>query len=164
VAKRLPIVSSAANSTVFAMGDVSATMYLILEGQVKIHRSGEKGEVAELGTLGPHQTFGELALLSHEPRMATVTALTDSHFLVMERPLLLDMLRDAPPEAILDMFAVPSRQIRAANEGDFRKLPASRTLESQMEVEKQRSLTQMVAGVEPGHAYQWQLSRLGAEL
>jgi signal transduction histidine kinase len=147
VAERLPIVSSAANSTVFAMGDVSASMYLILQGQVKIHRTGEKGEAVELGTLGPNQTFGELAMLSREPRMATVTALTDSRFLVMERPLLLDMLRDAPPEAILDMFAVLSRQIRAANEGDFRKLLASRTLESQMEVEKQRGLTQMVAGV-----------------
>jgi len=147
VAERLPIVPAAAHSTVFAMGDVSATMYLILEGQVKIHRSGEKGEVVELGTLGPNQTFGELAMLSHEPRMATVTTLSDSRFLIMERPVLLDMLRDAPPEAILDMFAVLSRQIRAANEGDFRKLLASRTLESQMEAEKQRGLTQMVAGV-----------------
>src|SRR5262249_2466640 len=60
---------------------------------------------------------------------------------------LLELLRAAPPEAILDMFAVLTRQIRAANEGDFRQLLARRTLESQMEVEKQRGLNQMVAGV-----------------
>lgn len=93
------------------------------------------------------QTFGELAMLSGEPRMATVTALTDCRFLLLEAPLLLELLHAAPAVAILDMFAVLSRQIRAANEGDFRKLLASRTLESQMEVEKQRGLTQMVAGV-----------------
>ena len=120
LAGRLPIVSSPAESVVFSMGDVSAMMYLVLEGQVKIHRVDEKGEVIELGTLGPNQAFGELAMLSREPRMATVTALSDCRFLVMERPLLLELLRDAPPEAILDMFAVLGRQIRAANEGDFR--------------------------------------------
>ena len=147
VVSRLPVVAAPANTTVFASGDVSATMYLILEGQVQIHRSGEKGEAVALGTLGPQQTFGELAMLSREPRMATVTALSDCRFLVIERPLLLEMLRDAPPEAVLDMFAVLTRQIRAANEGDFRQLLARRTLAAQMELEKQRGLNQMVAGV-----------------
>src|SRR5262249_47555160 len=63
------------------------------------------------------------------------------------RSLLLELIRQAPPEAILELFAVLSQQIRAANEGDFQKLLARRTLQSQMEVEKQRGLTQMVAGV-----------------
>jgi signal transduction histidine kinase len=122
-------------------------MYLILSGEVDIQRQDEQGAPVELGRLGPGQTFGELALLSREPRMATVTTLSDCQFLVMDRALLLELIREAAPEAILEMFAVLSRQVRAANEGDFRKLLARRTLETQMEVEKQRGLTQMVAGV-----------------
>jgi signal transduction histidine kinase len=147
IAPRLPSVSLAANTTVFALGDTSAAMYLILAGEVKIQRLDEQGEPVELGRLGPRQTFGELALLSREPRMATVTTASDCEFLIMDRTLLLDVIREAEPEAILEMFAVLSRQVRAANEGDFRKLLARRTLEAQMEVEKQRGLTQMVAGV-----------------
>jgi CRP-like cAMP-binding protein len=37
VAARLPVVAAPANSTVFAMDEASATMYLILAGQVTIH-------------------------------------------------------------------------------------------------------------------------------
>jgi signal transduction histidine kinase len=147
LAARLPRVHVAAGSVVFSLGEASATMYLILAGRVKIHRTDEQGAVVELGTLEARQSFGELALLSREPRMATVTALTDCDFLTLDRPLLLELIAGASPDAILSLFAMLSQQIRAANEGDFRKLLASRTLESQMEAARQRSLTQMVAGV-----------------
>ncbi|MEP7355862.1 MAG: HAMP domain-containing sensor histidine kinase [Anaerolineales bacterium] len=147
LAARLPRVRLPAGSVVFSLGEASATMSLILAGRVAIHRLDEAGAVVELGTLEAHQTFGELALLSREPRMATVTTLTECDFLTLDRPLLLELIAGATPEAILSLFAMLSQQIRAANEGDFRKLLASRTLESQMEAARQRSLTQMVAGV-----------------
>ena len=147
LAARLPRVLAAAGSVVFRLGDSSTTMYLIVSGRVQIQRADEQGAVVALGTLEPYQTFGELALLSREPRTATVTALTDCEFLTLDQPTLLELIAGASPEAILSLFAMLSQQIRAANEGDFRRLLASRTLELQMEAARQRSLTQMVAGV-----------------
>jgi signal transduction histidine kinase len=147
IVERAPRETHPAGAAIFGVGEHSARMYLILAGRVRIHRTTEDGEEVELDVLGPEQAFGELALLSSEPRMAAATALDDCEFLIVDRPLLLDLIGQAAPEAILHTFSVLSRQIRAANEQDFRKLLARRSLEAQMEIEKQRGLTQMVAGV-----------------
>jgi signal transduction histidine kinase len=142
-----PRVRLGVHEVVFYFGDQSGAMYLILDGQVKIHRVDEHGNEVVLITLERGQVFGELALLSNEPRMATATTLTPCEFLLIDRALLLDMIASASPEAILQMFAVLSNQIRAINEREFRQLLETRTLASEMEAERQRNLTQMVAGV-----------------
>ena len=108
VAARLPRVTLPAGTTVFRQGEASATMYLIAAGEVALARTDAEGQAVPLGTLGPPQTFGELALLSREPRMATVTTLTDCAFWALDRPLLLSLIEAAPPEAILAMFAALS--------------------------------------------------------
>jgi signal transduction histidine kinase len=65
----------------------------------------------------------------------------------MDRAWLLDIIAGASPEAIMQMFAVLSNQIRAINEREFRQRLETRTLAAEMEAERQRNLTQMVAGV-----------------
>ena len=45
--------------------------YLILDGQVAVRRHGE-----EVATLGPGDTIGEVALVKHKLRTATVISLT----------------------------------------------------------------------------------------
>jgi signal transduction histidine kinase len=136
-----------ADEDIFKIGDPSGAMYLILSGQVKVHRHDEKGEEIILGKIDTGGVFGELALLSNEPRMASITALVDSEFLVIDRNLLLDTLVGATPDSILNLFAVLSNQIRSVNEREFRELLNQRTLAAEMEAERQRALTQMVAGV-----------------
>lgn len=135
------------HAIVFYNGESSHALYLVLRGEVRIYRTDEAGEVVELGTLGEMQMFGELALLSNEPRMATVATVTACEFLLIERPLLLNIIATSTPEAILHLFSVLSHQMRAMNEEDFKELIQQRTLEARMEVEKQRGMTQMVAGV-----------------
>lgn len=136
-----------AGETIFKIGDPSGAMYLILSGGVKIYRYDEKGEEIPLSQIDDGSVFGELALLSNEPRMASVTALVDSEFLVIDRSLLMDTVAVASPESILNLFAVLSNQLRSVNEREFRELLSQRTLADQMEIERQRALTQMVAGV-----------------
>jgi len=51
-------------------GDVGHELFLISEGEVRIERDGN-----EVARLGPGEFFGELALLSGNPRNATVTAM-----------------------------------------------------------------------------------------
>ena len=100
---------------IFKIGDPSGAMYLILSGQVKIHRADEKGEEIILSNIEAGRVFGELALLSNEPRMASVTAVVDSEFLVIDRNLLMDTIAAATPEAILKLFSIWGNQLRSVN-------------------------------------------------
>ena len=52
-------------------GDVGREAFVIVEGRAEVSRSGQA--IAELG---PGDCVGELALLDHGPRTATVTAAT----------------------------------------------------------------------------------------
>jgi signal transduction histidine kinase len=147
VAEAAPKVSFKANTVVFRQGDRSTTMYLILKGSVKIERADPDGESISVGQLSGHHIFGELAMLSEEPRQATVTAITDSDFLVIDREMMLEIIRKSNAQEILDVFSVLSAQTRAANDREFQQVLSRNTISAQMEAEKQRALTQMVAGV-----------------
>jgi len=61
-----------AGSVVIKEGDYGDSMFLIVEGQVRIYR----GEV-ELTTLGPRAYFGEMSILDGEPRSASAAAASD---------------------------------------------------------------------------------------
>jgi signal transduction histidine kinase len=142
-----PRISLKPNAVVFRQGELSETMYLILKGGVKIEREDEKGEVFSLGEMSEYQVFGELAMLSKEPRQATVTTTTNTVLLAVDRTMMLDIISKSDPEEIIEVFSVLSGQVRAANDREFKDALSRRTLEAQMEIEKQRALTQMVAGV-----------------
>jgi signal transduction histidine kinase len=147
IARAVPRVALKMNSVVFRQGDLSATMYLILKGAVKIEREDGEGETINVGHLSAYQVFGELAMLSREPRQATVTVTKDAEFLVIDREMMLTIIRRSKPEEIIEIFSVLSDQMRAANDREFKDTLSRRTLAAQMEVEKQRALTQLVAGV-----------------
>jgi signal transduction histidine kinase len=134
-------------ASIFQAGDRSDTMYLIVDGRVKITRADAQGDEIALSVLSNGQAFGELAMLSGEPRMASATTLTPCEFLIIDRSLLAEAISHATPTDILELFAVFSQQMRATNEREFQELLSKRTLAAQMEAERQRSLTQMVAGV-----------------
>jgi signal transduction histidine kinase len=147
IAETAPRVSFKANTVVFRQGDHSTTMYMILKGHVRIEREDPLGESISVGELTEHQIFGELAMLSEEPRQATVTAILDSEFLVIDRDMMLNIIRKSNAQEILDVFSALSAQMRDANDREFQQVLSRKTMGAQMEVEKQRALTQMVAGV-----------------
>ncbi len=147
IVETAPRISLHTNKVVFRQGERSETMYLILKGAVKIEREDGEGETINIGKFFKYEVFGELAMLSLEPRQATVITTEDSEFLAIDRAMMLDIIRKSDPEEILEIFSVLSDQMRAANDRDFNEVLSKRTLAAQMEVEKQRALTQMVAGV-----------------
>ena len=147
ITENAPRISLKTNMVVFRQGERSTTMYLILKGGVKIEREDETGEIFSIGQLSEYQVFGELAMLSKEPRQATVTTIKNTELLAIDRSMMLDIIRKSAPEEILEIFSILSDQIRAANDREFKDTLSRRTLEAQMEVEKQQALTQMVAGV-----------------
>jgi len=62
-------------TVIFREGDPPNGMYFITEGSVEVTRQ-HGGKTISLAVLGPHEFFGEMALITREPRTATVTALT----------------------------------------------------------------------------------------
>ena len=61
-----------AGSSIIGQGEHGDTMFLIVEGEVRIYR----GEM-ELAVLKEKDYFGEMSILDGEPRSASVTALSD---------------------------------------------------------------------------------------
>ena len=59
-------------------GDTAREFFVILEGEVEVTKDGHR-----LATLGPGDFFGEIALIDHSPRSATVTATTPVRFFVL---------------------------------------------------------------------------------
>ena len=90
-------------------GDQGDAMYLIVDGQVKVHR-GEH----TLAELGQKQCFGEMSILDAEPRSATVTSLTDLTLLKIQRDDFTEILAEKP-EISQGIIKVLTRRLREAN-------------------------------------------------
>ena len=72
---------------IISRDDVGNCMYIIKEGQVRVHH----GDV-ELAVLGEHEIVGELSLLAPVKRTADVTAIEDLILFKIHRDYFLDML------------------------------------------------------------------------
>ena len=84
--------------------------FVILEGEAAVTKGGK-----EITTLGPGDFFGEIALVAHRPRTATVTAKTDLHFFVLTSQAFWGLL-DHQPE--VEREVLRSLAVRVAGEGD----------------------------------------------
>ena len=70
------------NAVVITEGELSASLYLILAGRVKIHLNDENGKEFVLDTKGPGEYFGEM-VLDEGPRSASVSTLEPCQFAVI---------------------------------------------------------------------------------
>ena len=71
-------VSVPAGHTIFRRGDPGDALYLVVAGKLNVHASESE---APLASLGEGHSFGEMALLTGEPRTATVRAECPSELL-----------------------------------------------------------------------------------
>lgn len=76
----------------FSQGDAGDAMYIIVDGSAAIYISGATSE-NKVGEYGVNEVIGELALLSNNPRSASVVAVTDLAILRLKRDVFLDMVR-----------------------------------------------------------------------
>ncbi len=76
--------NAAAGETIFRMGEEGRDAFIIERGsvEVSVEINGEKFVVAELGD---GEIFGEMSMIDDAPRSATVTALTETELVVVQR-------------------------------------------------------------------------------
>ena len=93
----LPLRTASPGEVIFSEGATGhPLMYVIKEGSVEISITRGERKVV-LSTLGRGQFFGEMALLSTEPRSATARALTYCEFQVIEPDALERLIDKSSP-------------------------------------------------------------------
>ncbi|MFM8648580.1 MAG: Crp/Fnr family transcriptional regulator [Actinomycetota bacterium] len=106
IAKAGDEVTMAAGSLFVDQGQTGREAFVILKGSATVRRNGKK-----VATLGPGSVVGELSLLDHGPRTASVVADTDCVMLVISQRQFLGVL-DSIPALSHKMLATLAGRIR----------------------------------------------------
>jgi HEAT repeat protein len=94
VADLLEEVDVTENETIFKQGDPGDSLYVILDGKVRVH-DGER----LLNYLGERDVFGEMALLDPEPRLASVTAIEATRLFRLDQAPFYELMAERPEVA-----------------------------------------------------------------
>jgi MFS family permease len=94
LASQLETVRVAAGTNVITQGEPGDRFYVVAEGRLDVVVDGNPTR-----SLGPGDSFGEIALLHDVPRTATVTATTDASLYALAREPFLEAVTSNPPSA-----------------------------------------------------------------
>jgi len=103
------VVTVKAGDVLFRKGDPAKVMYVVLSGELRV---GDGNKIFE--QLAPGGLVGEMALIDHAPRAATVTALTDSTLAEIDEKRFLFLTQQTPSFA-LNVMRVLSQRLRRMN-------------------------------------------------
>jgi CRP/FNR family transcriptional regulator, cyclic AMP receptor protein len=104
-----PIRSFKAGEIIFRHGDPANELYIVKSGTVEI-RLGNR----LLDTLPELSIFGEMALIDHSPRSATVVAATDATIVPVDEKQFLFLVSRTPHFA-LNVMRVLAQRLRTTN-------------------------------------------------
>jgi CRP/FNR family transcriptional regulator, cyclic AMP receptor protein len=90
------------DQTVFLQGDPANAVFYIQKGKVKVTVVSEQGKEAIVAFLGADEFFGEACLAGQAKRITTVTAITDSAIMRLEKADLVSVIHEEP--AFSEMF------------------------------------------------------------
>ncbi|MBI5971073.1 MAG: cyclic nucleotide-binding domain-containing protein [Deltaproteobacteria bacterium] len=96
ILSRLSLVKFQRGDDIVKEGDKGETMYLIKNGRVEAWVKGKGAERILLAELGEGDFFGEIALATSKPRVATVSAVEDVELVAFSRSMIKDILAKYP--------------------------------------------------------------------
>jgi len=94
------------DTTIFVEGEEGRVMYAIKRGKVAILVEGKV-----VDTLGEEEVFGEMALLEHKTRAATVVTLEETELVEIDEPQFYILVRQNPHFA-LQLMQLLSERLR----------------------------------------------------
>jgi len=111
----LPTVKLPAGSIIFKEGALDKTMFIVIEGSVRIYveRNGVELEVAVI-----HQFdfFGEMALYRNRPRSAVAKVLTDAKLVVIKNQMQLEQFINENPSFAGKMMVIMGNRLANTND------------------------------------------------
>ena len=100
------------DETVFAQGDPANAVFYIRKGECKVTVVSEQGKEAVVAIHGKRDFFGEGCLNGHRRRLATVTAITASEIMRLEKATMVQVLHDQPKFSELFISYLVARNVR----------------------------------------------------
>lgn len=105
----------------FEQGMPSDGMYLVISGRLQPELHTPDGQIKKLGEIGRGETIGEMALLTGEPRMASIRALRDSVLTKLPQDFF-DTILVSKPNVLHHIARNLIQRLQQANSG--KKIPA----------------------------------------
>lgn len=99
---------------VFTRGDVGSEMFVVLDGEIRIHLDHEGREVT-VARIGPSMVLGEMAVFDEQPRSASAQASMDTTVRVLRRDKLRAIVHEHP-EVLFEFVKNLSQRIRVMDE------------------------------------------------
>jgi CRP-like cAMP-binding protein len=93
------VVTCGFSETLFREGQPGDSMFMILEGQMRVYTKTKGGEILFLRMLNAGDAFGEVALLNESPRSASVEAVRESVLIKMTSASLQKLVSEQPASA-----------------------------------------------------------------
>lgn len=90
--ERLALVDLVPGDVLFRQGDAGTTLYVVVDGEVAVVSEGPPR--IEVSRLGPGSFFGEVALVTEQPRSATIEATATTQLLAIDRDVIAALVGD----------------------------------------------------------------------
>ncbi len=100
----------AANEVIIRQGDHGDELFILQDGEVAVTLETPGEPPHEVARLGPRSFFGEMSLLTGEPRSATVRAAKECHLLAVGKSAFAQVLEASPELAELVSQTIAGRQ------------------------------------------------------
>lgn len=148
LAERGTTLDFAAGETVCHEGEPALSMYVVVDGKVRVYRTGDDGtERVELARLGPGSMFGELAMFDGKPRSASVEACGASCVFRVEKDAFMEMLTSSHSRELMEaVLRGLILRVRAMNERVLVRELEQRTVRAELEASRHRVMAEMLAG------------------
>ncbi|HVY45922.1 MAG TPA: HAMP domain-containing sensor histidine kinase [Minicystis sp.] len=137
--------SAAPGEVLFRQDDPGDALYVVLSGVVRLYKV-EAGQELELGHEREGGYFGEMSLIDGAPRSAAASAVEATELLLVGRAEYLALLQKSP-EMLNDLLLRLTKNLRISNQHRFGLVQEKEQIRAESELERLRSLSQMVAGV-----------------
>jgi len=96
-------------ATIFHLGDSGQTLYLIVQGQVRIYLPSATGCELTITICRAGDFFGELALIDGQPRSASAEAMLPTTMLTLQRSAFVHLVRSDPAFGAALLTALAAR-------------------------------------------------------